>query len=145
MFISYCIRQHVHFIRQNAYLILYSSACSFHTVFISMLISYCIRQPSYFELFSSASLFRTVFVSIRQHIHFILYSSALFSFHTVFDSLLISNCFRQHLYFELYSSACSFHAVFVSVFISFYIRQHSSAYSFHTVIVSAEPRPLIKM
>ncbi len=41
---------------------------------------------------------------------------------------------RQHSYFVLYSPTCSFHIAFVSILISYCIRQQ--AFSFHTALIT---------
>ncbi len=96
--------------------ILYSSACSFHAVFVSMFISYCIHYYFYFTLYSSACKFQTAFVS-----------------------MFILCCFHQDVHFKLHSSACSFQTAFVSILISYYTHElvhfipYSPVCSFHTV------------
>ncbi len=74
LLIPYIIRQLVHLIlvQKNSYCKLYSSACSFHSAFIGMFLSYRIRQNSNFVPYSSACSFH--FCILRQ-IHF-MYSSA---------------------------------------------------------------------
>ncbi len=116
LFTWYLIQYHVHFLSNKW-------ACSFHSAFLSMFISYLtsvfiLNRVQHYTLCSFNSV--CICILIRQLVHFILLR--MFILYCLFASIISSYCIRQHVYFILHSSACS-------------LTLHSSACPIHTAFL----------